>query len=214
MRLWLVLPWILVGACAEGASATPANRSRAEDVRSDEEEEGGDQGGVEVVDASTPRKASRPSSSDAGQARAPAAGGSRATPARDAGSTESRGKDSGLADAEAPDSGKVKASEPEPEPEPKPANTNTCCSAGPGLGCGDSALQECVCALSPRCCSDAWDESCARLVKEKNCQAGVRDCVCGSEEGQWQQAYCCEGGWNATCESVSIHKCGATAACP
>jgi|GEM_PF-7074874 len=212
MRWWLVLPWILVVACAEGVSATPANRSRAEDVqRSDDE--GEDQGGVEVVDASTPRKTGK--SLDAGQTRSPAAtGGSRAAAARDAGSTESRSKDSGLADAGAPDSGEANASEPEPEPETKPAHTGSCCSTGTGTGCGDPVLQECVCALSPRCCSDAWDESCARLVKEKNCQAGVRDCVCGSDEGQWEQAYCCEGGWNATCESVSIHKCGATVACP
>jgi hypothetical protein len=219
MRWWLVLPWILAVACAEGASATPANRSgaRAEDVQGSDDETGEDQGGVEVVDASTPRRTSsgNSQSSDAGQARAPAAGGSRATPARDAGSIESRSKDSGLAaDAGAPDSGDANASEPEPEPETKPANTGSCCSAGTGTGCGDSALQACVCALSPRCCSEAWDESCARLVKEKNCQAGVRDCVCGSGEGQWEQAYCCEGGWNATCESVSIHKCGATEACP
>lgn len=221
MRWWLFLPWmlVLVTACAEGASATPANRSgaRAEDVQGSEEESE-DQGGVEVVDAGAPR---RPSVSDAGQPRAQSAtGGSRAPAARDAGAP-AREKDAGVAAA---DSGAASSSEPEPEPDPepdsermpapKPANTGSCCSAGTGTGCGDSALQECVCALSPRCCSDGWDESCARLVREKNCQTGVRDCVCGSNEGQWEQAYCCEGGWNATCESVSIHKCGATAACP
>lgn len=228
MKLWLSLPWILIVACAEGESASPASRVRNADVRSSEEQ-GEDLGGVEVVDASIGRRA--PSSADAGQAqsgsggaRASDAGGSKAMMsserARDdagAAMARARAKDAGVQDAgedaTRPDSAAA-APEPEPKPEPEPANTGSCCSAGSGPGCGDSALQACVCALSPRCCSDGWDESCARLVREKNCQSGVRECVCGNSEGQWQQAYCCEGGWNATCESVSIHKCGATAACP
>jgi len=226
MRSWLCLPWFLIVACAQGESAAPASRARAEDVRSSaqEDEEGADQdrGGVEVVDASMARRASPAKATDAGQPRtggsqAAGAGGSRA---RDAGAPVARVMDAGLKDAGRPaerrDAGSANSSDPEPEPEPSttPPNTGSCCSASTGPGCGDATLQACVCALSPRCCSETWDESCARLVREKNCQRGVRDCVCGSADGQWQQAYCCEGGWNATCESVSIHKCGATAACP
>jgi hypothetical protein len=93
-------------------------------------------------------------------------------------------------------------------------NTGSCCSTSTQPGCGDAALRACVCEREPRCCSEAWDENCTRLVKEKHCQSGVRDCVCGYGEGQWQQAYCCQGGWNDTCESVSYNKCGATADCP
>jgi hypothetical protein len=207
--------WLL-SACAEGSPATPANRSRGADVRSSDDESE-DQGGMEVVDAAPARRVR-----DAGEARAQTSArssdaGARDAEARDAGTNMSRNEgtreqDAGARDAGSPDSG-MAAAPPEPPP-PPPVNTGSCCSAGAGTGCGDPALQECVCALSPRCCSDAWDDSCARLVREKNCQSGVRDCVCGNGEGQWQQAYCCEGGWNATCESVSIHKCGATEACP
>jgi hypothetical protein len=240
MRLWRCLPWMLIVGCAEGASSHPAERPRGQDVRSSErgnEDDGEDLGGVEVVDGGSDSRTPRPSKpadagqrADAGGARAAAASGSHAMSSEDpldAGSTMSSdegsreegegkapkdaGRDSGQ------DAGQVEAGSDAAPPsaaEPEPANTSSCCSASSAPGCGDAALQQCVCALSPRCCSDAWDESCARLVTEKNCQSGVRACVCGSGEGQWQQAYCCEGGWNATCESVSIHKCGATAACP
>ena len=230
MRLWLCLPWILIVACAQGEAAQPAERARNGDVRSsDDDAVTDDRGGIEVVDASSGTRARASAQhDDAGQragpggARASGGSGSKAERAKDAGQGTSSGdasleQDAGVRDAGARDAGRARANSdaaPEPEPEPEPANTGSCCSASGAPGCADPALQECVCALAPRCCSDAWDESCARLVNEKNCQSGVRACVCGSGEGQWQQAYCCEGGWNATCESVSIHKCGATPACP
>lgn len=222
LRLGVACSFVMA-ACAEGAPASVAERPRGEDVRgSDVLDE--EQGGMEVVDASTTRRASSGvKAADAGQRAQTGEGGARASDAgerkakapkrapdagtampKDAGPRE---EDTGTPDAGAPrDSGAASPA--------APMSSGSCCSASDAPGCGDPALQACVCALSPRCCSEAWDESCARIVREKNCQTGVRDCVCGSAEGQWQQAYCCEGGWNATCESVSIHKCGATAACP
>jgi hypothetical protein len=162
-----------------------------------------DQGGVDVIDAAASRRPNQ--STDAGQrldADADDDSGTESEPTtRDAGNAKPREQDAGSAR----DAGKDAAT--------KPMNSGSCCSTSSDPGCGDRAVQECVCALQPRCCSDAWDESCARLVKEKNCEPGVRDCVCGSGDGQWQQDYCCEGGWNSTCESVSIHKCGAREDC-
>lgn len=93
------------------------------------------------------------------------------------------------------------------------SNTGSCCIASTEPGCADADIQACVCELLPACCTDAWDESCTFVVQQKYCQPGVRACVCGSAEGQWQQAYCCEQGWTDTCESVAINKCGATGDC-
>lgn len=92
-------------------------------------------------------------------------------------------------------------------------NTGSCCSTSTLPGCGDAALQACVCALKVSCCIEAWDESCTRLIAEKFCQSGVRDCVCGTDEGQWQQAQCCDASWDDTCNSVASNKCGATPDC-
>lgn len=92
-------------------------------------------------------------------------------------------------------------------------NTGSCCSTSAEPGCGDSALQQCVCALQPSCCSEAWTQACTFVIAHKYCQPGVRECVCGSAEGQWKQADCCAQGWTDTCESVAIHKCGADPGC-
>ena len=228
-RTGLCLFGVLLGGCAQGESApSSAKGSRNAEMGSRE-----DPGGVELVDAAVSRgaraNADESGPGDAGRARAQTgSAGPRAASSREAqdnapdaspeGSVRDRdaGPSEGTADAASadltPDGATSMSMSMTGAPEP--ASSGSCCSEGSGPGCGDPELQQCVCALAPRCCSEAWDDSCARLVREKNCQSGVRDCVCGNGEGQWQQAYCCEGGWNATCESVSIHKCGATAACP
>lgn len=98
-------------------------------------------------------------------------------------------------------------------PDEPGANTGSCCIASPAPGCSNPELQACVCERQPSCCEQAWDETCTFIVMQKYCQPGVRECVCGSEEGQWQQASCCEQSWGSSCDSVAVNKCGATPGC-
>jgi hypothetical protein len=190
---------------------------------------------MDVIDASpaasdggaAPRSADRP---DTGSARGAGGASSPRRGAQDAGARMSSGA-AGDEDAGGRDKPERPATNPEPsetipdagmsqdagngastEAEP-PTRTGSCCSASDEPGCGDSTLQDCVCALRPSCCDRAWDEACTRIVAEKNCQPGVRECVCGSADGQWQQAECCQGSWDSTCESVANNKCGATPDC-
>lgn len=92
-------------------------------------------------------------------------------------------------------------------------NTGSCCEASDKPGCGTPETQACVCALQPRCCMAAWDETCTFIVAQKFCQAGVRECVCGGGTGQWQQSECCAQSWTDTCDSVALNKCNARAGC-
>lgn len=235
MRLWLFLPLIVLVACAE--YERPASSKRRDDVRAQDERE--DQGGVDVVESAPPRAAKQTArasagakadkkAEDAGQAkvmsqrRAAAANsgsGGMAKPApkaRDAGAQEAGSMSAGRTQAPASDAGPINppdAAPPDAATE-QTQNTGSCCSASALPGCNDAALRACVCEREPRCCSEAWDETCTRLVKEKHCQSGVRDCVCGFGEGQWQQVSCCQGGWNDSCESVARIKCEAKTDCP
>jgi hypothetical protein len=67
----------------------------------------------------------------------------------------------------------------------------------------------------PDCCTKAWSLGCALIVQQKYCQAGVRDCVCGTnvDAGQWDQTSCCSTDWNSTCDAVATNKCGAAKGC-
>jgi hypothetical protein len=89
----------------------------------------------------------------------------------------------------------------------------SCCAAHPTPGCGNADLQVCVCEKLPSCCTTAWTAACAFIVQEKFCQAGVRDCVCGTAQGQWGQAQCCASEWSSTCDSVAQLKCNAAPGC-
>jgi hypothetical protein len=71
-----------------------------------------------------------------------------------------------------------------------------------------------VCELLPSCCTDAWSTACVLIVEQKYCQPGVRECVCGTEDGQWGQASCCEVAWtDVFCDGVAVDKCSATPGC-
>lgn len=233
MRLWLNLPLILLLACSE--YERPAPSTRRSDVRAKDERQ--DQGGIDIVESAPPRSANQTARASAGakadkkpedagqpkvmsKSRAAAGSGGMpkpSEPARDAGAKDAGAMSDNRAQATQPDAGPPDAAEDAqsaPDADSAKTNTGSCCSTSALPGCGDAALRACVCEREPRCCSEAWDETCTRIVKEKHCQSGVRDCVCGFAEGQWQQTSCCQGGWNDTCESVARIKCQATTDCP
>jgi hypothetical protein len=54
---------------------------------------------------------------------------------------------------------------------------------------------------------------CALIVQQKYCQPTVRDCVCGTDAGQWDQTQCCSTDWTSTCDSVATLKCNAAQGC-
>jgi hypothetical protein len=227
----------LLVACHEYKEPAPSTRrdaSRSTSARTD-------QGGVDKVESAPARSAKQTAGASAskpaadagqrqqtGEAGKRAAGGSGGKSAqmamamtRDAGADRSKpseatdaGKKAEVDAARAMDMGSAPNADDAGTQAKREQNTGSCCATSTQPGCGNAALRACVCEREPRCCSDAWDANCTRLVKEKHCQSGVRDCVCGFGEGQWQQANCCQGGWNDTCESVSYNKCGATADCP
>jgi hypothetical protein len=49
------------------------------------------------------------------------------------------------------------------------AGGGDCCTVGDGPGCGDPAVQACVCAADPFCCSTAWDAMCVQGVGTHGC---------------------------------------------
>jgi hypothetical protein len=89
----------------------------------------------------------------------------------------------------------------------------SCCVTHGSAGCTNGELQACVCAKLPKCCTETWTMECVDFVLKKNCEPGVRDCVCGTGDNQWQQTDCCEKSWSDTCDSVAENKCGATHGC-
>lgn len=93
------------------------------------------------------------------------------------------------------------------------SGAGSCCSEHDTPGCGNADLMVCVCEKDPSCCTTAWGRQCAFIVNQKYCQAGIRDCVCGSETGQWGQTQCCETEWSSTCDSVAKVKCDAVPGC-
>ncbi|HET6582956.1 MAG TPA: hypothetical protein VFG69_05910 [Nannocystaceae bacterium] len=44
-----------------------------------------------------------------------------------------------------------------------------CCTPNVTAGCTDVALQDCVCALDPYCCEQAWDQVCVDKVADLDC---------------------------------------------
>jgi hypothetical protein len=94
-----------------------------------------------------------------------------------------------------------------------PSSIGSCCSPHESRGCDNPDIEACVCDKLKSCCTEAWTQACAFIVTTKYCQAGVRDCVCGSADGQWQQKSCCDVEWTDTCNTVAEAKCGATKGC-
>lgn len=44
-----------------------------------------------------------------------------------------------------------------------------CCVAHDGPGCNDAAIQACVCAQDPTCCSGSWNQFCVNEIKQFGC---------------------------------------------
>jgi hypothetical protein len=55
-----------------------------------------------------------------------------------------------------------------------------CYQSRSAAGCGDPAVQACVCAADDYCCRERWDALCVREVDTLGCSAdGARDTLCG-----------------------------------
>ena len=225
--------WACGGDAPLGSSSmrgTRSNTVRGMETTASES----DQGGVDVFDAAPPlRNDSSHGRADAGnsgtgitsvdaavagrrarsQDMGAAGKASQAASGRDAGAQREDSEVSSrrnVPDASHEDAGRAGAAV---DADASSMNTGGCCSTSAKPGCGDSQLQACVCMHRPSCCSDSWDESCTRVIAEKFCQSGVRECVCGNGAGQWQQAQCCATRWDDTCNSVATNKCSATQDC-
>jgi hypothetical protein len=89
----------------------------------------------------------------------------------------------------------------------------SCCMQQSTPGCSNPDLEVCVCAKDQSCCATAWDAPCVLIVQQKYCQPGIRDCVCGTDAGQWGQTECCGTDWTSSCDSVATLKCNAVQGC-
>ena len=114
-------------------------------------------------------------------------------------------------------------------------NQGDCCSPGSGPGCGDPAIEQCVCQQDDYCCSTGWDETCVQEVDQFGCgncggstsaaassSGGSMGGDCCAETGMpgcgdpnieqcvcSQDDYCCTTGWDAQCVSeVTAFGCG------
>ena len=92
-------------------------------------------------------------------------------------------------------------------------NVDACCTAGMGPGCGDAAVEACVCAVAPSCCQTLWSDACAALVEPLGCgmcggggtgcceahdtpscdDQAIADCVCAQDD------FCCASAWDGLC---------------
>lgn len=80
--------------------------------------------------------------------------------ALDAGSTADAALDSGESDPPSPHDAAVAMA---------PSSVGSCCEAQSTAGCGDPAVEACVCALDRLCCAGAWDARCVELVDLEGC---------------------------------------------
>ena len=103
-------------------------------------------------------------------------------------------------------------------------NDGNCCTQATGSGCGDAAIESCVCDELAVCCEGSWTIDCM-VVAEQSCNAecfvandccidnpgvpgcddpAVWGCVCETDQ------FCCETGWDEMCVAAAVD-CGA---CP
>ena len=91
--------------------------------------------------------------------------------------------------------------------------SGSCCATRTTPGCSNGDIQVCVCERLSGCCTDSWSTACTLIVEHKYCQPGIRECVCGTAEGQWGQTACCETAWTDFCDEVAETKCSAIPGC-
>ena len=58
------------------------------------------------------------------------------------------------------------------------ASVSSCCSLSDSFECGDTDVQECVCATDTFCCEYGWDASCIAEIEELGCGS----CPAGAAE--------------------------------
>ncbi|HWB81004.1 MAG TPA: hypothetical protein VG755_38840 [Nannocystaceae bacterium] len=83
-----------------------------------------------------------------------------------------------------------------------------CCEPQMGPGCGDTAVQDCVCAFDDFCCTDTWDDLC---VQEANDSC---DAMCdgggtsgGTDDGGGGGGACCEPQMGPGCDDMAVQDC-------
>ncbi len=97
-----------------------------------------------------------------------------------------------------------------------------CCLGNMGLGCDDPAVESCVCATDPYCCTTNWDIACANVAHGCGC-GGSQGCCeassasgCSDEDVQLcvceEDPACCSGQWHAGCVALADQACNAQ--CP
>ena len=96
-----------------------------------------------------------------------------------------------------------------------------CCTASGGVGCTDTDIESCVCALDSWCCDNTWDGICAGEARDDcgyctgDCCAdngstgcddlNVTECVCELD------AWCCDNTWDSLCANQASTDCSACA---
>jgi hypothetical protein len=191
----LLIAWALAG-CSTTSGTTPGGGSSSGAGSSGGSDDSGSQSSSDDSGSST-------GTHDSGGSGDGAAGlGGDSGPLQDGGSPH----DGGTVDGSHGDGGTGDAAV---------GNIGSCCSTQTTPGCDNADLELCVCNKIPTCCTTAWNAPCVTLVQQKYCQLGVRDCVCGTDAGQWAQTSCCTSDWttNPVCDSVATNKCGATQGC-
>jgi hypothetical protein len=100
-----------------------------------------------------------------------------------------------------------------------------CCTAQRDAGCGDAAIEQCVCAQEPFCCDTAWDDVCTVQVVVLGCAecpniGGDGDCCaphgnpgCDDEDVEvcvcTMDYVCCLEPWDEICADAAQNECDA-----
>jgi hypothetical protein len=218
-----VLAFVFVLGCSQGveeglfsgsitASATNASgageQGSADDDRSDSSE-GSSSGGA---DTSTPNTTTPQSeSSDDGDDTNPVDPGDESSSDPTADPTD----DPTIDPSES-------SGDPTLDPTGMEESSGDCCTAQLVPGCGDAALEGCVCGLDDFCCSTEWDDLCVQEAGDCGAACGggggadcctaqlgtgcsdatIEACVCGLDD------YCCSTEWDDLCASEAVD-CGA-----
>lgn len=99
-----------------------------------------------------------------------------------------------------------------------PMDCCVCCKPHTRAQCRDQAIEECVCAALPSCCTDVWDQECVNAVDASEC--GTCDCCTAHTEPDCADQEvsacvcdfdpdCCSIEWTASCvDVVPARECG------
>jgi hypothetical protein len=227
LRLWSMTSSLLLFSAACTASSPQAKKPGAPTARAKSKSTARSDAGASSAgsDAASGGQGSRTdAATGSSSARTTDAGKSQMKPV-DAGTNGSGGTggsqastmDAGAGQGGASDSGTPPAQDAASDAGTDAAplmGVGSCCAEHTTPGCSNADLQVCVCEKLSSCCTDAWGATCVMLVKQKFCQPGVRDCVCGGDAGQAGQSMCCLVEWSeGFCNDVAKSQCGALPGC-